>query len=207
MKVSVLTLGCRVNQSESDIIEGNLKNFGWDKVNLTESPDYCIINTCSVTAKSDYQSRQLIRRAVRSGAKVIVTGCYSHQNQEEVKNIQGVFRIVQNVNKYNIIKMLSNTNESYTFNQVNRSRPYLKIQDGCNNFCAYCVVPYLRGKEMSRPPEDIIEEIEKLVGHGVKEVTLLGQNVNSYGKTINDGINDERADLQTELTFQRRSIQ
>src|SRR4030042_6874937 len=107
MKVSVLTLGCRVNQSESDIIEGNLAKLGWSKVGLTESPDYCVINTCSVTAKSDYQSRQLIRKAVRSGAKVIVTGCYSQLNEDAVRNMQGVFKVVSNNNKSNIIKMIT----------------------------------------------------------------------------------------------------
>lgn len=181
MKVSVLTLGCRVNQSESDIIEGNLKNFGWDKVNLTESPDYCIINTCSVTAKSDYQSRQLIRRAVRSGAKVIVTGCYSQQNQEEVKNIQGVFRIVQNINKYNIINMLSNTNESYTFTQVNRSRPYLKIQDGCNHACSYCSVPFTRGESVSIPVSEVIRQAMAIDAAGFHEIVITGIHLGSYG--------------------------
>jgi threonylcarbamoyladenosine tRNA methylthiotransferase MtaB len=181
MKVSVLTLGCRVNQSESDIIEGNLKNFGWDKVNLTESPDYCIINTCSVTAKSDYQSRQLIRRAVRSGAKVIVTGCYSQQNQEEVKNIQGVFRIVQNVNKYHIINMLSNANESYTFTQANRSRPYLKIQDGCNHACSYCSVPFTRGESVSIPVSEVIRQAMAIDAAGFHEIVITGIHLGSYG--------------------------
>src|SRR4030043_1574241 len=112
MKVSVLTLVWRVNQSESDVIEGNLKKFGWSIVGLSEYPDYCIVNTCTVTAKSDYQSRQLIRRAVRSGAKVIVTGCYSQLNRDEVKNTQGVFEVVSNIEKYNIINMLSNNVKS-----------------------------------------------------------------------------------------------
>src|SRR3990170_8453619 len=141
MKVSILTLGCRVNQSESDFIEANLKRAGWSITDLSEHPDYCIINTCTVTAKSDYQSRQLIRRAVRSGAKVIVTGCYSQLNQGEVKNIQGVFTVVENSNKYHIINMISNNNGCITFIPVNRSRPYLKIQDGCNYACSYCSVP------------------------------------------------------------------
>jgi threonylcarbamoyladenosine tRNA methylthiotransferase MtaB len=94
MKVSVLTLGCRVNQSESDIIEGNLRKFGWSIVGLSENPEYCIVNTCTVTAKSDYQSRQLIRRAVRAGAKVIATGCYSQLWPDDVRNIKGVMGVI-----------------------------------------------------------------------------------------------------------------
>src|SRR4030065_1058189 len=99
MKVSILTLGCRVNQSESDIIEANLKIAGWSITDLSEHPDYCIINTCTVTAKSDYQSRQLIRRAVRAGAKVIVTGCYSQLRPDEIRKIGGVVDIIENSNK------------------------------------------------------------------------------------------------------------
>ncbi|MCX5720387.1 MAG: tRNA (N(6)-L-threonylcarbamoyladenosine(37)-C(2))-methylthiotransferase MtaB, partial [Nitrospirae bacterium] len=99
MKISVLTLGCRVNQSESNIIEGNLSERGWAVVELSEHPDYCIVNTCSVTSKSDYQSRQLIRRAVRTGAKVIVTGCYSQLRPDEIKRIEGVNCIINNTDK------------------------------------------------------------------------------------------------------------
>src|SRR3972149_7185239 len=96
MKVSILTLGCRVNQSESDIIEANLKRAGWSITDLSEHPDYCIVNTCTVTAKSDYNSRQLIRRAARAGAKVIVTGCYAQLRPDEVGSLKGVSNIVSN---------------------------------------------------------------------------------------------------------------
>ena len=124
MKVSVLTLGCRVNQSESDIIESSLKKIGWSVVDLSEHPDYCIVNTCTVTAKSDYQSRQLIRRAVRAGAKVIVTGCYSQLRPEEIINIKGVTGIADSKDKYKIVSTLLNNNEGIkTFISNNRSRP------------------------------------------------------------------------------------
>src|SRR3972149_3986144 len=147
MKISVLTLGCRVNQSESDIIEGNLKKLGWSIVDLAQNPDYCVINTCTVTAKSDYQSRQLIRRAVRSGAKVIVTGCYSQLRPEEIMNINGVIGIADSKDKFRIVSSLLKNNEKInTFISGNRSRPYLKVQDGCNLACSYCVVPLARGR-------------------------------------------------------------
>jgi threonylcarbamoyladenosine tRNA methylthiotransferase MtaB len=181
MKVSVLTLGCRVNQSESDIIEGNLRKLGWSTVDLAQNPDYCVINTCTVTAKSDYQSRQLIRRAVRSGAKVIVTGCYSQLNHGEVKNIQGVFKVVSNINKYNIINMISNNNGCITSIPANRSRPYLKVQDGCNYACSYCSVPLARGKSRSIQVSEVIQKAVEIDAAGYHEVVITGINLSSYG--------------------------
>ncbi|MDP3112445.1 MAG: hypothetical protein Q8M71_10125, partial [Thermodesulfovibrionales bacterium] len=94
MKISVLTLGCKVNQAESSSIEGALKSFGHKIVELTEKPEVCIINTCTVTSKSDYQSRQLIRRAHRAGARVLVTGCYSELNKESVSAMEGVEDVI-----------------------------------------------------------------------------------------------------------------
>jgi threonylcarbamoyladenosine tRNA methylthiotransferase MtaB len=181
MKVSVLTLGCRVNQSESDIIEGNLKKFGWAVVDLSEHPDYCIVNTCTVTAKSDYQSRQLIRRAVRAGAKVIVTGCYSQLRPEEIINIQGVFRIVNNNNKLSICNMLVNNYASIAFSSGSRSRPYLKIQDGCNFSCTYCTVPLARGKSRSLGTLEVIQRAREIEAAGYHEIVLTGIHLGSYG--------------------------
>lgn len=181
MKVSVLTLGCRVNQSESDIIEGNLKECGWSVVDLSEHPDYCIVNTCTVTAKSDYQSRQLIRRAVRAGAKVIVTGCYSQLRSEEIKNIQGVFRIVNNNNKLSIINMIVNKSASIAFTSGSRSRPYLKIQDGCNLSCTYCTVPLARGKSRSLGTLEVIQRAREIEAAGYHEIVLTGIHLGSYG--------------------------
>lgn len=185
MKVSILTLGCRVNQSESVIIEGSLYNHGWSVVSLSEHPDYCIINTCTVTAKSDYQSRQLIRRAVRTGAKVIVTGCYAQLRPEEIKNITGVNVIVNNNEKYSIINMLSNNNESITYNYSCRSRPYLKIQDGCNLSCTYCAVPMARGRSRSLEVYEVIRHAQELENAGYKEIVLTGIHLGSYGHDLN----------------------
>ncbi len=181
MKVSVLTLGCRVNQSESDIIEGNLKRLGWSITDLSEHPDYCIINTCTVTAKSDYQSRQLIRKAVRAGAKTVVTGCYSQLRPEDIMGIKGVFRIVDNRNKFNIINILSNNKESITFSFGSRSRPYLKIQDGCNHACTYCTIPMARGRSRSLEVSEVIKQAGKIETSGYNEVVLTGINLGSYG--------------------------
>jgi threonylcarbamoyladenosine tRNA methylthiotransferase MtaB len=184
MKVSVLTLGCRVNQSESAIIEGNLKKFGCSIVGLSEYPDYCVVNTCTVTAKSDYQSRQLIRRAVRSGAKVIVTGCYSQLRPDEIRKIGGVVDIVKNNKKLNIIKMLSNNNESITFSYSCKSRPYLKVQDGCNLTCTYCTVPMARGKSRSLEISEALKRAEEIEASGYNEIVLTGIDLGSYGHDL-----------------------
>lgn len=181
MKVSILTLGCRVNHAESATIEGNLKNFGCNIVDLSEHPDYCIVNTCTVTAKSDYQSRQLIKRAARKGAKVIVTGCYSQIRPDDIKNIEGVFAIVDNDKKLSIINMLSNNTSSITFSYSNKSRPYLKVQDGCNLLCTYCVVPMARGRSRSLEVSEVIRRAKEIEDCGYREIVLTGIHLGTYG--------------------------
>ncbi|MEW6418351.1 MAG: tRNA (N(6)-L-threonylcarbamoyladenosine(37)-C(2))-methylthiotransferase MtaB [Nitrospirota bacterium] len=190
MKISVLTLGCRVNQSESTIIEGSLKKFGGCSiVGLSEHPDYCIINTCTVTAKSDYQSRQLIRRAVRSGAKVIATGCYSQLRPDEIRRIGGVVDIVDNNKKFNIIKKLSNKTASITFSYSNKSRPYLKVQDGCNLACTYCTVPMARGRSRSLEISEALKQAEEIEANGYNEIVLTGIHLGSYGHDLKPKVN------------------
>ncbi len=184
MRVSILTLGCRVNQSESDILEANLRGSGFSIVSLSENPDYCVINTCTVTAKSDYQSRQLIRRAARVGAKVIVTGCYAQLNPGEIKAIEGVIGVFNNKNKYHIINMLSGNTGSITFNLISRSRPYLKIQDGCNFSCSYCAVPLARGKSKSLSPIEVIKHARQIEAAGYNEIVLTGIHLGSYGNDL-----------------------
>ena len=181
MKAAILTLGCRVNQSESELIEGNLKSHGFSIAGLSEKPDYCIINTCSVTAKSDYQSRQLIRRAVRSGAKVIVTGCYSQLHAEDIAKIDSNIEIVQNANKINNINTLFSITSCNGISYSSRSRPHVKIQDGCNYFCSYCIVPLARGKSRSVEPKTILRQIKGFVESGFQEIVLTGIHLGSYG--------------------------
>ena len=149
MKITVLTLGCKVNQSESSKIEGILSQSGHSIVHLTENPDYCVVNTCTVTAKSDYQSRQLIRRAHRTGAKVIVTGCYATLHANEISNMDGVECVLNNSNKFHLINKIDSIIKKYKSYYSRRSRPYVKVQDGCNHACSYCIVPKARGKSKS----------------------------------------------------------
>jgi len=181
MKISILTLGCKANQAESLDMESHLRSAGYSIVDLSQNPDLCIINTCTVTAKSDYQSRQLIRRAARAGSKVIVTGCYSEIKKDEVNAIEGVFKVVPNEEKDFIIKELIQNISTNTLNYSSgRSRFFLKIQDGCNYSCSYCVIPRARGRSRSLIPEVIIDRIREITPY-FREVVLTGIHLGTYG--------------------------
>ncbi|HWR58994.1 MAG TPA: tRNA (N(6)-L-threonylcarbamoyladenosine(37)-C(2))-methylthiotransferase MtaB, partial [Thermodesulfovibrionales bacterium] len=182
MRVSVLSLGCKVNQAESLSIEADLRSIGWSVVNLKENPDFCVINTCSVTGSSDYQSRQLIRRAGNACSNVIVTGCYSELNRDFVSAMHGVTAVVSNSEKSNIAGMLSGLTSSNRLylNSSSRSRHFIKVQDGCNNSCSYCVIPQARGHSRSVPVEDILKQVDA-ASATFNEVVLTGIHLGSYG--------------------------
>jgi threonylcarbamoyladenosine tRNA methylthiotransferase MtaB len=194
MKISIVTLGCKVNQSESASIEGSLREAGHEIVASTETPDITIINTCTVTAKSDYQSRQMIRRAAKSGSRVIATGCYAQLRPDELSAIKGLNLVVGNAGKARMLEYLKRLPESsgeivdspeYTLTSQpyfsSRTRAFLKIQDGCNLSCAYCAVPSARGKSRSLDPEHVIKSIEDLALNGYKEIVLTGVHIGTYG--------------------------
>ena len=182
MKVSLLSLGCRVNQAECSQMEATLRERGWSIVNLDEGPDYSIINTCSVTAKSDYQSRQLIRRASGCGSRVVVTGCYSELNKDLVKSMDGVEIVVNNCDKESIVNKLSGDAlcSSLDFSVLKRSRFHLKIQDGCNNSCSYCIIPAARGRSRSLTVEEIVRRV-RMLSACYSEVVLSGIHLGTYG--------------------------
>ncbi len=184
MKVAILTLGCKVNQAESAFIARGLSERGLAVVELSEQPEYCIVNTCTVTAKSDYQSRQLIRRAVKTGARVIVTGCYSQVSPAEVRRIGGVSDIVPNNNKDSIIDMIDCNTSSYSLTLSHRSRPYVKVQDGCNNACSYCIIPSARGRSRSVDMPVILREISDFESRGYREIVLTGIHLGSFGRDL-----------------------
>jgi threonylcarbamoyladenosine tRNA methylthiotransferase MtaB len=189
MKVSVLSLGCKVNQAEMSYLESAARGKGHDIVGLSEGPDLCIINTCAVTSRGDYQSRQLIRRAGRTGARVIVTGCYSELKPDEVSSMQGVERVIENDKKDSIIKTLGYNGECYTLNaRGSRSRFFLKVQDGCNHSCSYCIVPRARGRPRSIRPEEAVAEINRSVALGYREAVLTGVNLGLYGRDIGSSL-------------------
>ncbi len=181
MKVSIFTLGCRVNQSESAIIEGTLKENGVTIVNINDKPEYCVVNTCSVTARSDYTCRQVIRRAAKAGAKVIVTGCYAQLRGDEVRGLPGVCKVIDNRNKLNVIEELLSVKSPPIYGYSSRSRPYLKVQDGCNFRCSYCSVPLARGRSVSVPEDTVIERAGIIESAGYHELVLTGIHLGSYG--------------------------
>lgn len=206
-KVAFYTLGCKVNQYETKAIENTFKNSGYTTVNFNEFSDIYIINTCTVTSLSDRKSRQIIRGARKRNeqAIIIVTGCYAQTSKEEVSKIEEVNLVVGTQNRNKIIETINNniTNldklilvddimKSKDFEKLKiedfeeRTRAYIKIQDGCNQFCSYCIIPYARGPIRSRELSDINDEIYNLVKAGFKEVVLTGIHLASYGKDKND---------------------
>ena len=185
MKVSLLTLGCKVNQAESSQMAAELVAHGCDVVDLDGDPDLCIINTCSVTSKSDYQSRQLIRRAAKTGSKVIVTGCYSELNEEAVRSMSEVAMVVANNKKELITNMLYNVTscKDLKLTQDARSRHFVKVQDGCDNACSYCVIPIARGSSRSREINEVIDQINS-IEEFYNEVVITGIHLGSYGYSL-----------------------
>jgi threonylcarbamoyladenosine tRNA methylthiotransferase MtaB len=184
MKVAVLTLGCRVNQSESSVIEGSLQENGITIVDLKETPDVCIVNTCTVTAKSDYNSRQLIRKAAKTGAKVIVTGCYAQLKKNEIGSIPGVIELVDNTRKYEIVNLITGKENDLVFSHFSRSRPHLKVQDGCNFRCSYCSVPLARGRSQSIPLHEALKRVQSIEAAGYNEIVITGVHLGGYGRDL-----------------------
>jgi len=192
MRVSVLTLGCRVNQSESSVIKGSLEENGITIVDIKEKPDLCIVNTCTVTAKSDYNSRQLIRRAAKGGAKVIVTGCYSHLQKDKVRSMPGVIELVDNTRKYEIVNLITGQETNLVFSRLGRSRAYLKVQDGCNLRCSYCSVPLARGRSKSVPLDEVVERVQAIEAAGYNELVITGVHLGMYGRDFPDKVSLKR---------------
>ena len=192
---AVHTLGCRVNQSESESIEKELIQMGYRRADAGVPADICIVNTCTVTQRASMQSRQLIRQIIRANpaAKVIVTGCYAQTEPEVVRRIPGVHRVVDNDSKSripdNFLRMSGvcddkRVSESAEGGMRRRSRPFLKIQDGCDAFCSYCIVPYARGRSRSISPESVLSTLAEYRDSGCHEVVLTGIHMGRYGRDL-----------------------
>lgn len=197
-KVAFYTLGCKVNQYETNGMIQKLMNR-YEIVEPEEKADIYIVNTCSVTNMSDRKSRQMLRRAkeINSEALVIAVGCYAETAKEEIEKIPEVDLVLGNHQKANIEeyieaylegKILDDESiESYfydfgTVTYTEKTRAVIKVQDGCNNFCSYCIIPYARGRICSRKPESVLREIKEIAQNGIKEVVITGIQVSSYGK-------------------------
>lgn len=202
--VASYALGCKVNQYESEAIAELFEEKGYDVVGIDDKADVYVINTCTVTNFGDKKSRQLIRKVKRQNpdALVAVVGCYAQTAPDEVMKIEGVNIVIGTKDRKEIVSIVENYHDNKPENHVspimkerefehlkihklkNRTRAYLKIQDGCSQFCSYCIIPYARGPIRSRDPEDIMEEVRVLAQNGFKEIVLTGIHVASYGKDI-----------------------
>ena len=198
------TLGCKVNQYETEAIKELFTDDGFEIVPFEEKADFYIVNTCSVTSMSDRKSRQIIRRAKKKNpdSVIAVMGCYSQTAPDEVLDIEGVNLVLGTKDKgtvLNLIKTLNTTSklnavtdvrDNHTYEDLTvkrtheRTRAYIKIQDGCSQFCSYCIIPYARGPVRSRCENEVITEIKTLAHAGYKEIILTGIHVASYGKDL-----------------------
>ena len=208
---SIHTLGCKVNQYESEVIAWELKKRGWRPTPRKNAPNLCIINTCTVTGKAAMQARQLIRKMIRQypGACIVVTGCYTQTGVDEIADIKGVHYIVGQSHKHLLPDIIGDAHEkslsSLPANPIqhladietirefslhhfpidrNRTRPVVKVQDGCNSFCTYCIVPYTRGRSRSLPVSDVIRQINQLHDAGFLEIVLTGIHLGNFGKDL-----------------------
>lgn len=179
------TLGCRTNQYETQAYRDQLIGLGYVEALEGEEADLCIVNTCTVTESADQTSRNQIRKLIRQNprGKVVVTGCLATKSPELIQGIWGVAKVVSNQQKEGLIADLFPEEDVPEFSIKNfeaHTRAFVKVQDGCDSFCTYCIIPYVRGRSRSRPISDVIKEVEALVLSGYKEVVITGINVGDF---------------------------
>ncbi len=203
-KAAFYTLGCKVNQYETEAMAELFTAAGYETVDFSSHADVYVINTCSVTNIGDRKSRQAIRRAKKTNpdAVVAVTGCYAQTAPEEVLKIDGVNLVLGTKDRKNIVERIdeltakskinsvTNIMDNHEFEELHiknysdRTRAFIKIQEGCSQFCSYCIIPYARGPVRSRNEAEVLSEIERLVENGFSEIILVGIHVASYGKDL-----------------------
>jgi len=187
-KVALDSLGCKLNQAETELLARQFADAGYRLVSPSDGADVYILNTCTVTHIADRKSRHLLRmaRCRNPEALVVATGCYAERACQELARIKGVDLVLGNNEKPHLLQLLE---ESGHINrpdpvinscQACRTRTFIKVQDGCNNFCAYCIVPIVRGREKSLPVEQVVAEVKRRCNDGYKEVVLTGTEIGSY---------------------------
>ena len=198
-KVSIITLGCKVNQYESEEIAEQLERDGYKTTMGLVYADIYIINTCAVTNEAERKSRNIITKLLKlnQDANIYVCGCASEHNSDKFKKDDHVKAIIGNKNKLDIVKIIENDDTNFVLNQkinsqnrvTDRTRAVLWVQNGCNNFCTYCIIPYLRGRETSFPLEDIERKVRQLEKQA-NEIVVAGINLSAYGRDIegSDGL-------------------
>ncbi|HZJ85424.1 MAG TPA: tRNA (N(6)-L-threonylcarbamoyladenosine(37)-C(2))-methylthiotransferase MtaB [Syntrophomonadaceae bacterium] len=204
-KVAFHTLGCKVNQIETEQIKEDFIAHGYEPVDFADKADIYIINTCTVTHVSDRKSRSMIRRAIRNNSNAIVAaiGCGAQVNGEKLAKIEGLDLVIGNKNKADLFKIIQNyksNNDTQIYvepiskedklrptifsNPHERTRAFIKIQDGCQSFCSYCIVPFARGPIRSKLSEDVLSELRQLLNLGYREIVLSGIHTGFYGKDL-----------------------
>ncbi|MDQ5987468.1 MAG: Threonylcarbamoyladenosine tRNA methylthiotransferase MtaB [Syntrophus sp. SKADARSKE-3] len=212
-RAALATLGCKVNQCESEAMTEALETRGFRMVPFSAEADCYIVNTCTVTGRTDYQSRQMIRRAIRANprALIVVTGCYAQTNAADLARIEGVTMIVGNREKGSLPQLIEDwwiqnksersgpqgrqnrvsafgEDDAFEMADLERftghTRAFLKVQDGCNARCSYCIVPYARGRSRSLHPDTIIERISRLADRSYREVVLTGIHLGAFGQDL-----------------------
>jgi len=184
-KFRIATLGCRTNQYESQAYRDQLQALGYAEAVGDEKADICIVNTCTVTKSADSSSKSQIRQLVRNneGAQIVVTGCLAERRPDLIQKIGGVSLVVPNQEKERLLEKLFPGEELPEFSIKHfeaHTRAFVKVQDGCNSFCTYCIIPYVRGRSRCRPVGEVVKEVEGLVANGYKEVVITGINVGDY---------------------------
>lgn len=201
-KVALYTLGCKLNFSETSAIARTLIDQGFQKVDFNDRADYYVINTCSVTENADKETKQVVKNALRTnpGAKIVVVGCYAQLKPEEIAKIKGVSLVLGANEKFRIHEYLERLDEQTqplvvsgnieevnfyadAYSQSERTRSFMKVQDGCDYFCSFCTIPLARGKSRSNNIEHTVEVARKVAATGVKEIVLTGVNLGDFGKT------------------------
>ena len=197
-KVAFYTLGCKVNQYETNAMIEQFIKLNYKIVDFEEIADIYVINTCTVTNMSDRKSRQVIRRVkqINPNSILAVTGCYAQVASKELEKIEEIDLIIGNTEKKDIVEIIENYTEKINLTDINnqkefvdfgtttyteKTRAVIKVQDGCNNFCSYCIIPYAKGRVRSRKIENIIKEIKEIVKKGIQEVVITGIHIASYG--------------------------
>ena len=209
MKVAFSTLGCRVNQYESEAMAEKFIREGYEIVDFSEVADVYVVNTCTVTNMGDKKSRQIISKARRLNEKAIiaVVGCYSQLAPDKVSAIEGVDVVLGTRNKGDVVYYVNKAIDegkiqvhvdgvlkNKVFEDLNieeyqdKTRAFLKIQDGCNRFCTYCAIPYSRGAVCSKKPDKVLSEVKRLAQNGFKEIILSGIHIASYGLDLDENI-------------------
>jgi len=209
-KIAFHTLGCKLNFAETSAIGRTLLERGFERAKNGETADICIINTCSVTDTADKKCRQAIHKftAAHPNAFVVVTGCYAQLKPQEVSDIQGVDLVVGSNEKFEIADILQKIEEKQNFNKINvvktsqivdfqptysaddRTRHFLKVQDGCDYYCTYCTIPFARGRSRNSNIISTLEVVKKAISEGAKEIVLTGINIGDFGKSTGENFFD-----------------